>query len=112
MLTLTTLLISLFPVVIKNIPGISAKVQQLIADVSAATAALLSSGALTQPSVNTALAAWSGVIAALKNDPNLPADSLAAIAQLEKIIQAVILEDAQLAKSVDWTKLTPITPVA
>lgn len=59
------------------------------------------------------LAAWLGVVNFLKNDPTLPATALAAVAQLEKIIQAVMVEDAALAQSVDWSKLLqPITPVA
>lgn len=98
--------------VLKGIPGISAKILQIITDVTASTAALLGSGLVTQPSVNTALAAWAGVVAALQNDPSLPKESLTAIAELAKIIQAVMVEDAELAKSVDWTKLNPITPVA
>jgi len=112
MLTLTTLLLGLFPVVLKGIPGISSTIQQIIADVTASVAAILGSGVVTQPSVNTAMAAWAGVIAALKNDPALPASSLSAVAELEKIIQAVMVQDAVLAKGVDWSKLQPITPVA
>lgn len=112
MLTLMTIILGLIPTVLKSIPGISSGIQQIIADITASVAAVLGSGAVTQPNVNTILAAWSGVIAALKNDPNLPATSLAAVAQLEKIVQAVLLQDATLAKAVDWTKLQPITPVA
>ncbi len=111
MLTLATIILGLIPTVLKNIPGISATIQQIIADISASIAAILGSGAITQPSVNTILSAWAGVIAALKNDPSLPADSLAAIAQLEKIVQATLLQDAVLAKSIDWSKLQPITPM-
>lgn len=112
MLTIASLLLGLFPVVLKNIPGISAKLQQLITDVGNSLAAVFSSGILTQPSVTTALSAWAGVIQALKADPSLPASSLAQIAQLEKIVQAVMMEDAKLAASVDWTQFNPITPVA
>lgn len=111
-LTLISLLVGLFPTVLKGIPGISAEIQQIISDVTASTVALLGSGVFTKPSVDSVLEAWQGVITALKNDPTLPADSLTAIAQLEKIIQVVITEDAQLAQSVDWSKLNPITPVA
>ena len=86
--------------------------QQLIADVANSVAAVLGSGAVSQPSFNTVMAAWLGVIQALKQDPSLNADALNAVAQAEKIVQAVLLEDAQLAQSVDWSKLQPITPVA
>lgn len=112
MLTITTLIIGLIPAILKGIPGISATLQQIIADVTSSVAAILGSGAVTQPSVNTALAAWAGVISALKNDPSLPSTSLSAVGQLEKIVQAVLTQDAILAKSVDWTQLQPITPVA
>jgi len=112
MLTLATILIGLFPVVLKGIPGISASLLQIIQDVTASVAALLGSGVVTQPSVTTALAAWSGVITALEQDPNLPAGSLSAIAELKKIIQAVMAQDAELAKSVDWSKFHNIAPVA
>lgn len=111
-LTLLTLIIGLIPPVLKGIPGISADIQTLIADVDSSVVAVLGSGAITQPGVNTVLAAWSGVIAALKNDPNLPAASLSAVGQLEKIVQAVMTEDAALAKSVDWTQFHQIAPVA
>lgn len=112
MLTLITVIIGLVPVILKGIPGIPASAQQLIADISGSVAAILGSGAVTQPNVNTILAAWLGVITALKNDPSLPAGSLSAIAELEKIVQAVLIQDAALAKAVDWSKLQPITPVA
>lgn len=112
MLTLVTIIVGLIPSILKNIPGISSGIQQLIADVSGSVAAVLGSGAVTQPSINTILAAWLGVINALKADPTLPADALNAVAQLEKIVQAVLTQDAALAKSIDWTKLQPITPVA
>ena len=112
MLAILTIVIGLIPSVLKGIPGISAGIQQLISDVGASVAAVLGSGVISQPSVNTILLAWAGVIAALKADPTLPADALNAVAQLEKIVQAVLTQDAALAKSIDWTKLQPITPVA
>ena len=111
-MTLWMIIIGLIPSVLKGIPGISSTIQQIIADVTASVAAVLGSGVVTQPSVNTVLAAWLGVITALQKDPSLPASSLAAVAQLEKIVQAVLTEDAVLAKGIDWTQLRPITPVA
>lgn len=111
MLTLMTLIVGLIPSILKGIPGISSTVQQLIADITSSVAAVLGSGAVTQPNVNTIMAAWLGVVTALKNDPNLPQTSLSAVAQLEKIVQSVLLQDSALAKSVDWTQLNPITPV-
>ena len=111
-LTLISLILGLLPTVFKSIPGISSTIKQIIADVTASTTALLGSGVFAKPDLSSILAAWQGVIAALKSDPNLPADSLSAVGELEKIIQVVVAEDAALATSVDWTKLNPITPVA
>lgn len=109
--TIIALLLQLFPVVLKNIPGISTKLQQIISDVTASVAAVLGSGAITEPSVTTIAAAWQGVVEALQNDPTIPPAALAQVNQLEKIIQAVMLQDAKLAASVDWTAFHPITPV-
>jgi uncharacterized membrane protein len=112
MLTLWTIIISLIPTILKGIPGISSTIQQIISDITASVAAILGSGAVTQPNVTTIMSAWAGVVAALQKDPNLPATSLAAVAELEKIVQAVLTQDAVLAKGIDWTKLQPITPGA
>ena len=88
MLAIVTIVLGLLPGLFKAIPGIPAGIAQIIADISASVTAVLGSGALTQPAANTILMAWAGVITALKADPNLPASSLAAVAQLEKIVQA------------------------
>lgn len=112
MLAILTIILGLIPTTLKAIPGISTGIQQLIADITASVTAIIGSGAITQPNVNTILAAWMGVISVLKSDPSLPTASLAAIAELEKIVQTVLVQDAALAKSVDWSKLLPITPVA
>jgi hypothetical protein len=105
------LLLNLLPGLIKGIPGISSKIQQIIADVSGSASVILASGAVTQPGVNTILAAWAGVISVLKADPNLPASSLNAVAQLEKAVAAMLTEDAVAAQQVDWTKIITISTV-
>jgi hypothetical protein len=110
-MTLWMIVIGLIPSILKNIPGISSTIQQIIADVASSVSAILGSGVVSQPSVNTVLAAWLGVVTALKNDPNLSPSALAAVGEAEKIVQAVLLQDAVLAKSIDWTKIQPITPV-
>ncbi len=110
-MAIAILLLNLLPGFLTNIPGISATLKQIIADVTASVAAILGSGVVTQPSVNTALAAWAGVLAALKNDPSLPADKLNAIAQLEKAVQAALLNDTAAAQKVDWTQVAPIGTV-
>jgi len=108
---IATLILGLLPTILKNIPGISAKIQQIITDITASTSAVLASGVTSQPSINTVLAAWLGVINALKADPTFPQNALGSLAQVEKIVQATLLEDETLAKSIDWSKLQPITPV-
>lgn len=111
-MTLALIILGLIPTVLKNIPGISSTIQSLIADVTNSVTAIIGSGVVSQPSVNTVLAAWLGVITALKADTNLPASSLTPLLQLEKIVQSVLTQDAALAKAVDWSTFNPITPVA
>jgi hypothetical protein len=101
--------------ILTAIPGISAKLKQIIEDVAAGTSALLSSNVITHPTASTILAAWNGVIAALQNDPALPATSLAPIQQLGKAVQAALLQDELAARLVDWTTirtmgLVPVPP--
>jgi len=105
------LLANLLPTILSNIPGLPATLLKIIQDVGASVAAILASGVTSAPSVNTVLAAWLGVITSLRNDPSLPAGTLAAIAQLEKAVQAALTEDAVAAKQVDWTLLKPIQTV-
>src|SRR5581483_11851754 len=50
---LAVLLLNLLPGLIAGIPGISASIKQIIADVTASASAVVSSGAITQPSINT-----------------------------------------------------------
>lgn len=111
-MTLAALLLNLLPTLLGNIPGISATLKEIIKDVTASVAAILGSGVVSGPSVNTALAAWAGVIATLKNDPNLSGTALTTLAQAEKAVQAALLADEAAAKAVDWTLLAPIQPVA
>ena len=111
-MTIAALLLGLLPGLLKDIPGISAAIKQIIADVAGSAAAVLTSGVMSGPSVNTILAAWLGVISTLKNDPALPADRLALFGQLEVILQSVLQQDSKLAAGVDWTAFHPITPVA
>lgn len=111
-MTLAVFLLGLIPGLLQNIPGISAALKQIIADVTSSAQAVLSSGVVSGPSVNTVLAAWLGVVNALKADSSLPAATLGLLAQLEKIIQSVLSEDAKLAVAIDWSQLLPITPVA
>lgn len=110
-MSLAILLLNLIPSLLGNIPGISTAIQQIVKDVAGSAAAILGSGVVSQPGINTALAAWAGVIATLKADPSLPQTSLNAVSQLEKAVQAALLQDAKAALLVDWTQINPITPV-
>lgn len=110
-MSLAILLLNLIPGIFAGIPGISASIKQIIADVSGSAAAVLASGVVSGPSVNTILAAWLGVINVLKTDPNLPANTLNAVAQLEKAVQAALANDIQASASVDWTKIVTIATV-
>ena len=108
---LITLLLGLLPGFFSPLPGISNTIKQIIADVSGSAAAVLSSGVLTSANANTILSAWAGVINVLKTDTSLPASTLNAIAQLEKAVQAALLNDQAAAQAVDWSKVGTITPV-
>lgn len=105
-MTLAALLLNLLPALLANIPGISAKLKQIISDVAASASAVITSGAVSGPSVNTILAAWAGVLVALRADPNLPQDKLGMIDELQKIVAAALLEDMKAALLVDWSKFT------
>jgi hypothetical protein len=111
-MSLALLLLNLLPGVISQFPGISTTIKGIIGDVTASLAAIFSSGVISQSSVNTALAAWAGVLAALKAQANLPAATLAAISQLEIAVQAALLQDEALVKSVNWELINQIIPVA
>jgi hypothetical protein len=110
-MALAIILLNLLPGLLKGIPGISTAIQQIISDVTSSVAAILGSGVVTQPSINTVLAAWAGVLSALKSDPGLPADKLSAITELEQAIQAALLNDTSAARQVDWSKVSTIATV-
>jgi len=121
-LGITVLLLNLLPMVLQAIPGISAKMTQLISDVASGTSTLLKSGVLTHPTASTILASWVGIISTLQNDPSLPTTSLQAVTQLGKAVQAALLQDELAARMVDWSTirqmglvpvpaLTPPTPI-
>lgn len=102
-MTFAILFLNLLPAVFNSLPGIPAAMKKIIADVTASVAAILASGVVTQPSIDKALAAWLGVVNALKANSGLPVSTLNALAQLQKAIQAAIDQDAIAALGVDWT---------
>ena len=110
-MNIATLLLSLLPGLLGSIPGISAAIKQVITDISGAAAVVLASGAVSSPNANTILAAWLGVITVLEADPGLPQNTLNAILQLEKSIQAALLNDVTASQQVDWSKIVTIATV-
>lgn len=110
-MSIAIILLNLLPGLLSGIPGISSALKQVITDVTSSATAVLSSGAITGPSVNTVLAAWLGVINALKSDPSLPQNTLNAVAQLEKAVQAALVNDVQATASVDWSRIIAIATV-
>lgn len=105
-MTWAILLLNLLPGFIAPIPGISEKIKQIIASIVASTNAVMQSGAITVPSVQTILAAWGGVLSVLRNDPNIPADKIGLIDELQKIVAAALLEDQKALLGVNWSKFT------
>lgn len=98
------LLLNWLPGLLTPIPGISDKVKSIIASVTGTANAILASGAISTPNVQTILAAWAGVLVVLKSEPNISPDKLGMISELEKIIAAALLEDQKAMLGVDWSK--------
>jgi hypothetical protein len=105
------LITSLLPVVASAIPGLSATIKQIIADVSKSIGAVASSGVLQAQNVSTVLAALAGVIAALKAEPNIPPAILDLIGALERAAAAALAADQAAQQKIDPTTLQPITPL-
>jgi hypothetical protein len=107
-----TLLVTLLPVVVQEIPALSAGVKQIITDIATSLGAVAASGALQGPSVSNVLLALSGVIAALRAEPNIPPAILNLIDAMDRAAQAGLAADKIAQQKVDPTLLQPITPIA
>jgi hypothetical protein len=110
-MSIALLIASLLSGVIQGIPQISALWKQIVADIDASLSAVVASGVTTTVNPSTILQALAGVIAALKADPNLPADKLALIAALESAAVAALAADQAAQQKVDPGTLQPITPL-
>ena len=109
----TVLLIaSLLGGVVQGIPQISTEIKAIVAGIVSSLGAVVNSGVTSSVSPTTVLTALAGVIAALKTIPNLPANTLQAIADLEQAAAAALVADQQAQQQVDPAQLKPITPVA
>lgn len=106
------LIASLVAGIVQGEPQISANIRQIVQDVYRSLSAIVSSGATSTVNPATILAALSGVIAALKADPNLPADKLALISAIDNAILAALAADKVAQQGVDPTQLKPIEPLA
>lgn len=110
-MTFALLFLGLVPTILKAIPGMPAAVMNLIGAGADAASAILGSGVVTEPSVQTALTAWLNIINVLKTNPAIPPATLAAIAELQKAVQAAVSNDADAAKAVNWTLTHQIATV-
>ena len=102
---------SLLAGVVQGIPQISAEIKGIVAAISGSLSAVLGSGVETFLNPTTVLSALAGIIVALKSVPNIPADKLQLIADLESALVAGMAADKQAKVKVDPTTLQPITPV-
>ena len=106
------LITSLLPVVVGAIPSISAEIKSIITDISNSLGAIASSGVVQTQNPSTILLALSGVLAALKSEPEIPPAVLNLIGALDRAAQAALTADAAAQKLVDPTQLQPITPIS
>lgn len=110
-MTLVLLLASLASGIIQGIPGISSTIKSTIGAIVGSLSAIVASGVTVGVSEATILAALSGVLTALKGEPNIPAATLQLISGLEDAIAAALTEDKVAAAKVDPTTLNPIVPI-
>lgn len=110
-MSLALLLANLIPAFLGGIPGLSDKIKNLIVAGGQTVEAILNSGIIDHRTPTTVLAVWAGIITSLKADPDLPVSALGPIAELEKAVHAAVIEDAEAAKQVDWSKINPIATV-
>lgn len=110
-MALALLIASLLAATVQGIPQISPQIKSIVIDIYNALSGVLKSNVTTTLNPATILAALSGVIAALKSDPNLPQDKLALVAALESAAAAALAADQLAQKQVDPSQLHPITPL-
>lgn len=109
-MTLFLALLSAITAALGAAPNIPKALIQGVKDALAAISAIVSSGAISNPSSSTVLLTLAGVLTALKADPNLPTDLLSQIQDLEVILQQALAADAEAQKGVDAAAIKPITP--
>ncbi len=107
-----TLLVALLPVAVSAIPSIPGNIKQIITDITSSLGAIAASGVVQGPSVSNVLLALSGVIVALKAEPNIPSDVLTLIDALDRAAQAAMAADQVAQQKVDPSLVQPISPVA
>lgn len=112
MTQLALLIASMAAGIVQGIPGINALTKQIVNDIYQSFSAIVASGVTTTVTPQTVIAAIAGITAALKADPNLPADKLALIAALESAAAAALAADQAAQQKVDPSILQPIAPLA
>lgn len=110
-MNLALLIASLAASIVQSTPQISSTIKQIVTDIYTSFSAVVASGVTTSLNPNTVLAGLAGVLAALKADPNLPADKLAIVQALENAAAAALVADQAAQQKVDPTTLQPITPL-
>lgn len=105
------LIASLLAGIVEGIPQVPAYIKSILMGIMGSLSAVSSSGVLSGLNPATFLAALAGVIAALKAVPQIPADKLQLIADLEAALAAALAADKQASIQVDPTQLQPITPL-
>lgn len=110
-MNLALLITSLLASVLQSTPQVSSTIKEIAMDVYRALSGIVSSGVTTTLNPATVLQALAALIAALKADPNLPADKLALVGALESAASAALAADTAAQQKVDPTTLHPISPL-
>ena len=105
------LIASLLAGIVEGIPQVPTYLKTILMGIMGSLSAVSSSGVISSLNPATFFAALSGVIAALKSVPEIPADKLQLISDLEGALQSALTADKQAQQQVDPTTLHPIAPV-
>lgn len=107
----TFLIAALLGGIAEGIPQVPVYLKNIIRALVGTLGSLSQSGVTTGLNPQTFLAALAGVIQALKAVPEIPADKLLLIADLENALVAAMAADKQASQQVDPGQLHPIDPL-
>lgn len=115
LLTILSLLGQVLPVILANAhiigPGTQTLIASLTAPVAGVLATITSGGTKTQDAL-AALGAMQGVINVLKGTPNMPAETLTTIGNVEADVQAALAAYVKAEGGLDLTVYQQIAPIA